>query len=348
MKKLINIITISLVLIISILSINVYADSLDTIDISVDKTTVFPGQNVTVNVNFGTDLGAYTVDIAYDSNLFEYVTSEGGTENDNGTRIRIYYFDTTGGSNPRRNMSVTFKAKENILTSNPTDFSITAEGLSNADASVSYDDITTPIVKNIIVEPKYLDYNIALNYTGDILENVEKEMKIIVSSEMGKNYAHTRIIAEATSQTGGTAKLLATDSQGLEHDIIQSGWGDASGDPIGGKDVKEELNVRGLFTKAGDYTITLKLIDRDNSDNIIASKAFTVSTKTEKTDNNVTNPSNPLVPPATTEQDKGEQENNKTEKQPTILPKTGNTIYGTLIPIVVLLVVSYFSLRKKD
>lgn len=345
MKKLISIITISLVLIISILSINVYADALDTIDISVDKATVFPGQNVTVNVDFGTDLGAYTVDIAYDSNLFEYVTSEGGTENDNGTRIRVYYFDQTGGSNPRRNMSVTFKAKEDILTSNPTDFSITAEGLSNPDASVTYDDITTPIVKNVIVEPEYVDYDIALDYTGDILENIEKEMKIIVSSKMGKNYAHTRIIAEATSQTGGTAKLLATDTQGLEHDIIQSGWGDASGDPIGGKDVKEELNVRGLFTKAGDYTITLKLIDRDNSDDIISSKTFTISAKTE---NDITNSNNPVVPPTTTEQEKNEQEDNKTEKEPTILPKTGNTIYGTLVPVVVLLVVLYISLRKKD
>ena len=35
---------------------------------------------------------------------------------------------------PRTNMSVTFKAKEGIITSNPTDLSVTAEGLANADA----------------------------------------------------------------------------------------------------------------------------------------------------------------------------------------------------------------------
>ena len=32
------------------------------------------------------------------------------------------------------------------------------EGLANADASVRYDDITTPIIKNLIVEPAYEDY----------------------------------------------------------------------------------------------------------------------------------------------------------------------------------------------
>ena len=50
--------------------------------------------------------------MAYDNNIFEYVRSEGGTENDNGTRVRVTYYDSAGGTNPRTNMSVTFKAKE--------------------------------------------------------------------------------------------------------------------------------------------------------------------------------------------------------------------------------------------
>lgn len=347
MKKLISAITISIVLFISFLSINVYADSLNTIDISTDKQTVHPGQTVKVNVNFGEDLGAYTVDIAYDSNLFEYVSSEGGTENDNGTRVRVYYFDQTGGSSPRRNMSVTFKAKDNILTSNPTEFSITAEGLASPDASVTYDDITTPIIKDVVVEPEYVDYKIGLQYTGDVIENKEREMKIVVSSPMGKNYEHTRILAEATSTTGGTVKLITIDSQGLENDMIQSGWGDPAGDQIGGKDVIKELMVRGLFTRAGDYEVTLKLIDRDNSDAVIASSTTTVNVKTEAavTPPETNNPENNT--PSTTEPEKNDTAT-ETKEEPTKLPKTGNTIYGTLGAIFIVLGISYVLLKKKD
>ena len=137
------------------------------------------------------------------------------------------------------------------------------------------------IIKNIIVEPVYTDYNIALSYTGEVKKDEQKDMKITISSAMGKNYEHTRIIANATTPSGGTVNLFATDSQGLEHDIIQNGWGNASGDPIGGVDVKKELNVRGLFNVAGDYSITLSLINRDDSDAVIESKAFTIAV-TEK------------------------------------------------------------------
>ena len=227
MKKIVNIVLIFLVLFLSSFLVNSYAAELTGVNVTTDKQTVHPNENVKVNISFGTNLGAYTVDIAYDNNLFDYVSAEGGTANDTGAKVRVAFYDQTGGSNPRNNMSVTFKAKSNITTSNPTDFSITAEGLANADASVSYDDITTPIIKNIIVEPQYVDYTIALNYTGNVIKNVEKDMKLVISSTMGRNYEHTRIIAEVTGPTGGVAKLLAKDAQGSEHDIIQSGWGDA-------------------------------------------------------------------------------------------------------------------------
>ena len=128
------------------LTVKVNADALDTIDITIDKANVHPDENVTLNIVFGKELGSYTFDIAYDNNLFEYVSAEGGTANDNGTRVRVYYFDSSGGTNPRNDMSITFKAKSDIITSNPTNFSVTGEGFANADALVQYDDILVPIV----------------------------------------------------------------------------------------------------------------------------------------------------------------------------------------------------------
>lgn len=330
MKKIVKIISIFLVLFMSLFVIKVYAESLNNINITTDKQIVHPGENIKINVAFGKDLGAYTVDVAYDSNLLEYVSAEGGTANDNGTRVRVAFYDSTGGTNPRSNMSVTFKAKTEILTSNPTDLSVTAEGLSNQDASVSYDDITTPIVKNIVVEPQYVDYNIAFNYTGDIIKNEEKDIKLVISSSMGKTYKHTRIIAEATKPTDATVKLIGRNKTGLERDIIQSGWGEASGDPIGGKNVIKQLDLKGLFSEEGSYSVTIKLIDRDNSDAVIVSKTFLITAKS-KTTTPITNNNTTLE-----------------KEESTKLPKTGDTIYFAVIPGIAVLAIAYFALRKKE
>ena len=274
MKKLIGIITILMVISLMIFPITVYADSLDTVDVTVSKDLIRPGEEVKVNIEFGIALGSYTFDVAYDNNIFEYVSAEGGTENNMGDKVRVIFFDSSGGTNPRANMSVTFKAKEDITTSNPTEFNITAEGLANSDASVTYDDITTPITKNVTVEPVYVDYTLSLeSVNGTLVKGEENEMKLTYSSPMGKYYEKARLVAEKTSGTGDV-KLLATDEQSLEHDIIQSGWGEEQGYKIGGKDVSQVLNVRGVFSEVGDYKITLKLIDRGNSDTVIAEKTF--------------------------------------------------------------------------
>lgn len=337
MKKIVNLIAIFLVLFLLTFTVNIYAASLNNLDIKTDKETVHPGETVTLNVAFGQDMGAYTVNVDYDENLLQYVSVEGGTANNTGSKVILtYYYNAGADSAPRNSASITFKAKEDIITTNPTDLSITLTGLGTPDAD-PIDEITVPIVKNLIVEPVYVDYDIALNYTGEIIPNEEKDMEIVISSTMGKSYEHTRIIAEAVTPNGENVKLLATDSQSLEHDIIQSGWGSANGDSIGGKDVVKKLAARGIFSGYGDYSITLKLIDRDNSDTVIASKTFTIAVK-EKTAE-IVPPAEEQVPPVV--------ENKPTETTPSTLPKTGNTIYLSILPIVTILIIAYVSLRKK-
>lgn len=352
MKKMVNIISIFLVLFLLAFSINVYAASLDTIDISTDKQTVHPGETVTLTVDFGTEMGSYGVNVDYDDNLLEYVSVEGATANNTGTSVRTeYHYNASSGEAPRTTMSITFKAKEGIITSNPTDLSVTLEGMGNPDASISYDDITTPIIKNIVVEPIYVDYDIALNYTGDIIKNEEKDMKLVISSSMGKNYEHARILGEAVAPTGETVKLLATDDQGLEHDILESGWGDPSGDELGGENVLKELDVRGLFSGAGNYTITLTIIDRDNSDAEIASETFDIEVKDEAviTPPVEENPGEEVTPPAEEKPEEPVTPPAQTEEtKPESLPKTGSTIYFIVLPIIAILSVAYVVLNKKD
>lgn len=340
MKKMISIFAIVTLLTVVIFTGNSYAAALDTIDVQTDKTTVRPGEEVKVTVQFGQDLGAYTFDVAYDNNIFDYVSAEGGTANDTSDKVRVVYHDATGGTNPRTNMSVTFRAKADITTSNPTEFTITAEGLANADASVQFDDITTPIVKNVTVEPVYVDYTLKLEHTGEIVKEEEKAMTLSYSSPMGRYYEHARLIAEATTPAGATAQLLATDQADLEHDIIQSGWGDAQGYKIGGKDVSQVLQTRAIFSQAGDYTITLKLIDRDNSDQVIAEQAFQFTALEEAT---------PVIPenPEPTTPEEAEVEEVNPEEMPKKLPKTGSNLYIPVIVVLMALVSSYVYFNKR-
>ena len=340
MKKTISLIITILMITMLLFTVKSYAVSLDTVKFDVDKTVVRPGEEVKATIDFGKQLGAYTVEVKYDNNIFEYVSVDGGTANDTTDKVKVTFHDSTGGTSPRENMSVTFKAKEGITTSNPTELTVTAEGLSNSDASETYDDITTPLVKNLTVEPEYKDYQITLEHAGDIEKDVEKEMKLTYSSSMGRYYEHARLIAEATTPKDASVKLLATDGvTKAETDIIQSGWGDPQGYKIGGKDVSQTLNVRALFSEVGDYSITLKLIDRDNSDTVIAQKTFEYKVaEKEVTPPEEEKPSQPeITPPAEeTEQPTEKPDQTTTETKPTEtvkqetpnkLPKTGYNEY---------------------
>lgn len=344
MKKILSILFLLILLTSIIFTSNSYAAALNTINVDTNKTTVEPGQEVKVLVDFGQSLGTYTIKVSYDDNIFDYVSAEGGTANNTGDKVNVVFHDTTGGTSPRNNMSVTFKAKDNITTSNPTEFTVVAEGLANADASVTLDDITTPIVKNLTVEPQYVDYKIKLDRPQNIIKGKETEMTIEYSSSMGRYYEHARLIGEVTTPTGATAKLLGTDQAGLEHDIIQSGWGDAQGYKIGGKDVMQRLKVKGLFSEVGTYTITLSLIDRDNSDKAIASSTFLVNVSNEQTA-----PEEPTTqPPQTTTQTENNNQVVNAVKTPTKLPKTGSNIYIPIILVMIVLVVIYAYQNRKN
>lgn len=373
MKKTISIITFLILIATFIFSGNVNATILEgeeveldpevDLNVETDKQIVRPGENVQVKVGFSENMGTYTVKIAYDDNIFEYVSVDGGTANDTKDKVNVVFHDETGGTNPRTNMSVTFKAKDNITTSNPTEFTITAEGLANADASEVYEDILTPIVKNVTVEPEYVNYKIELERMKDVLKDKENPMTISYSSSMGRYYEHARLVAEATTPAGATVKLLGTDEANLEHDIIQSGWGDAQGYKIGGKDVKQDLKVRAIFSEVGTYTITFNLIDRDDSDKAIASSTFSINVVDEVPATEPEVPTTPEQPeiPTTPEQPQTPTQTPETQvpattntevqnvaKQPSKLPKTGSNIYVPVIVVIALLSGAYIYYNKKN
>ena len=350
-----------------------------SVTVDVTKEKVLPGEEVTVNINFGTELGAYTFDVAYDNSIFEYVSSEGGTPNDNGTRVRVTYYDSAGGTNPRSNMSVTFIAKADITSTNPTDFSVTAEGLANNDASQEYDDITTPIKKDVTVEPNYVDYTIEFNHSGKLIADEENTMELITKSSMGRNYDHVKMQVEVTKKPSdsATVQLLAIERTRAQVDLIKDGWGEPDGYELGGKDVEQILDVQGVFSEVGEYVIKISLLDKDSSDAVIATKDFTfnIETTTGGTDNEETTPPNGN----TGDTDNGNQENNNggqsgnendnenngqngntnentnqngqnqenVEEMPENLPQTGMTKYVYIITAIAILGTGYITLKNE-
>lgn len=374
MKKLFSFI-LAILLIFCIFQLNVNAASipLGSVTVDVTKEKVLPGEEVTVNINFGTDLGAYTFDVAYDNSIFEYVSAEGGTPNDNGTRVRVTYYDTAGGINPRSNMSVTFKAKEDITSTNPTDFSVTAEGLANNDASQEYDDITTPIKKNVTVEPNYIDYTIEFNHSGKLVVDEENAMELITKSSMGKNYDHVKMQVEVTKKPSDSAnvQLLAIERTRAQVDLIQDGWGEPDGYELGGKDVEQILDVQGVFSEVGEYVIKISLLDKDSSDAVIATKDFTFNVEkatTGDTDNDETTPPDGNTGDTNNgnggnnnggqsgngnneQNGNGGQNNNQGEQNveevPEKLPQTGMTKYVYIITAIAILGAIYITLKNE-
>ena len=371
-KKILSIVAI-LSLLFFTLQINVFAVSvpLESVKVNVSKDKIAPGEEVTVNIDFGTQLGAYTFDVAYDNSIFDFVSAEGGTENDNGTRVRVTFYDSTGGTSPRENMSVTFKAKEELESTNPTDFSVTAEGLANKDASQEYDDIAIPIKKSITVEPNYVDYVLNLNYTGKVTVNEEKNMELITSSSMGRNYDHVKMKVEITEKPSdsSTVKLFATEKTRQEIDLIQDGWGEPDGYKLGGKNAEQILEIRGLFSEVGNYRLKVTLLDKDTGDTEIVSKEFSVavnnvSTTTDDNDEENDNIGNTEEGNQNTGNNEnigndninnnildngGDGQNTQGQQNtevPDTLPKTGMTQYVYIITAIAILGTSYIAVKN--
>ena len=93
MKKTISIIAILTFAFMFIFVGSSYAVGLDAIDIKIDKTIVNPSEEVKLDIEFGESLGAYTFDISYDENIFEFVSVDGGTSNDMTDKVRVVYLD---------------------------------------------------------------------------------------------------------------------------------------------------------------------------------------------------------------------------------------------------------------
>lgn len=163
-----------------------------------------------------------------------------------------------------------------------------------------------------------------ISYEGEVKVNEEKNASIILAGV--DTPVHTNVRVKVDIEGPATPKLLATDSNGTEIDIAEWGyWGPEAGFAIAGT-FSNETPVKATFTEAGSYTITLKLIDVQNGNDILAEKSITIQVKGNETvGNEIANEVVNLTINGTVEE----------------LPKTGTSLLEYAIYAVILFALIY-------
>ena len=113
------------------------------------------------------------------------------------------------------------------------------------------------------------------NFDAKYLEKASVTLTNTDTSLTGKY----RVIVEGA---GDSIQLFATDTTGT-YDIVKTGWGPAEGFAIAGNEVTSGANyeegvtteVYPVATKAGTYTATIKLVEVNTENNVVATKDVT-------------------------------------------------------------------------
>ncbi len=164
------------------------------------------------------------------------------------------------------------------------------------------------------------EYSFDLQYTGNLVKNVEKDAVVLLTGVGGTLHTSVQIKVEITGPA--TPKILATDTTGVEHDIAQTGiWGPVSGFAVQG-DFVNKTPIKATFVEEGNYSIKLSLIDLANANAVITTKTFDLQVYED------TVPENNVV-------DNTVVENNMIEE----LPKTGTSIWEYVAYVAILTVV---------
>lgn len=151
-------------------------------------------------------------------------------------------------------------------------------------------------------------YDFKLEYDGDVVEGQEKAGKVLLIGTNGTTYTNVRVKVDITGPA--TPKIIGTDAVGNEFDITKIGyWGPAAGFAVQGT-FTNTTPIKALYSKAGNYTTVISLIDVKNGNAVITSKTINVKVLDQ-----------PMEEPTT---------DNTVEE----LPKTGNSVMDYLLYIV--------------
>lgn len=190
------------------------------------------------------------------------------------------------------------------------------------------------------------EYSFSLDYEGEVIVGEAKTANVKLSGNNAPTYTNVRIKVDI--QGPSTPKLLATDSAGNQYDIAQLGyWGPDAGFAVQGT-FTNVTPVTATFDKAGEYTITLSLVDVSTNANntVITSRAIGVTVKDKAaTDNTIQNTVSNTVQNTVANTVTNNVVNNSIDK----IPQTGTGMFEYSLCFIVTaltIVVGYIIIRN--
>ena len=140
-------------------------------------------------------------------------------------------------------------------------------------------------------------YNFEINYTGNIIEDEDKNATVVLEGTNATPYTNVRIKVDFVSGPS-TPTIIAYDTNGIGYNIVEFGyWGPEAGFAVGGT-FRNETPILARYLDPGTYVVRLSLVDVNNNEAVIVSEEFTqtvlASTPTEEapienTTNNIAN-----------------------------------------------------------
>ena len=129
-------------------------------------------------------------------------------------------------------------------------------------------------------------YDFEINYTGDIVEDEDKNATVVLQGTEATPYTNVRIKVDFLSGPS-TPTIIAYDTEGIGYNIVEFGyWGPETGFAVGGT-FRNETPILARYLDPGTYVVRLSLVDVNNNESVITSKEFTqtvvASTTTEET-----------------------------------------------------------------
>lgn len=133
--------------------------------------------------------------------------------------------------------------------------------------------------------PTTSEYNFEINYTGNIIEDEDKEATVVLEGTEATPYTNVRIKVDFVSGPS-TPSIIAYDTNGIGYNIVEFGyWGPEAGFAVGGT-FRNETPILARYLEPGTYVVRLSLVDVNNNEAVITSEEFTqtvlASTPTEE------------------------------------------------------------------
>jgi len=183
-------------------------------------------------------------------------------------------------------------------------------------------------------------YGFEINYTGNIIEDEDKNATVVLEGTNATPYTNVRIKVDFVSGPS-TPTIIAYDTNGIGYNIVEFGyWGPEAGFAVGGT-FRNETPILARYLDAGTYVVRLSLVDVNNNEAVITSKEFTqtvlASTPAEETpDENI------IINNIDT--------NNVVNNTISEIPQTGISIWAYIGVILAVIAIIYVAskLIKKD